>query len=134
LGVRLAIDFDGTIVERGAPLRPRPHALAVLARLKQDGHQLVLHSCRCNPRQEANPAAARAEADEFWRTGTAPPDVEAQWRGFAEMREFLVGLEAWDLFDVVWQGSGKPEADAYIDDRGESPQDWLAVWRDWGVQ
>ncbi len=133
MGLTLAVDFDRTLVEPGRPLRWRPHAREVLLALKERaGHTLVLHSCRCNPAPAGNPSAARAEADEFWRTGET--SAARHWEAFEEMRAFLKAEGCWDLFDAVWQGAGKPDADAYLDDRAEVPISWLDVWRERGVE
>lgn len=128
MGLILALDFDGTLVEEAPPpLRWRPLAKEGIQSLKRAGHFLVLFSGRLTPRYEACATpAARAEADEFWRTGTLPPDVEEQWRRCAEMREFLVRERVWELFDAVWQNPGKPPCDKFLDNKAEYPN-WVEI-------
>lgn len=130
MGLVLALDFDHTLVDPvPPPIHWRPYAKETVFALKRAGHHLVLFSARLTPRYElcATPAA-RAEADEFWRTGNLPPDVDEQWQRCAEMREFLIREQAWDLFDAVWQNPGKPPADRFVDDKFEEPN-WLDIWR-----
>ena len=42
----IALDFDSTLVEPGAPLRLKPHAREAILSLLEAGHTLVLHSAR----------------------------------------------------------------------------------------
>jgi hypothetical protein len=72
------------------------------------------------------------EADEFWRVGLVPRDVEDHWESLAEMRDFLMAEGCWDLFDVLWQSAGKPPCDAFIDDRLVVP-DWPVVREQFSV-
>lgn len=128
MGLVLGIDFDGTLVKEGAsPPQWRKGAQEGLRKLKEAGHKLVLFSARLTPRHEVEPGpAGRMEASEFWRTGFVPRDVEQSWSRYDEMREFLSHWLCWDIFDVVWQGAGKPPCDYFIDDRSE-PADWPVV-------
>jgi hypothetical protein len=134
MGLLLGVDFDGTLVEEGVrPLRWRAGAREALLSLKAAGHQLVLHTGRATPRHELGPGpAAQLEAEEFWRVGLVPRDVEDHWARFGEMQAFLVAEGCWDLFDAVWQSAGKPPCDTFIDDRLEPP-DWVTVRRQFGV-
>lgn len=134
MGLILGVDFDETLVERGPPISWRPQAREVLKALRAAGHQLVLYTGRATPRHALGESpAARLEADEFWRTGQAPADMDLHWRMYADMRDFLQREGCWDLFDVVWQRAGKPAmCDYFIDDKAILP-DWLAVWRQLGV-
>jgi len=121
MGLLLGVDFDGTLVEEGVrPLRWRPGAREALLSLKAARHEL------------GPGPAAQLEAEEFWRVGLVPRDVEDHWARFGEMQAFLVAEGCWDLFDAVWQSAGKPPCDAFIDDRLEPP-DWVTVRRQFGV-
>lgn len=48
----IAIDFDGTIVEDAYPAigQLRPMAKEMIQRLKEDGHYLIINTCRCGDR------------------------------------------------------------------------------------
>ncbi len=129
--MKVAVDFDGSLVETVAPLRWRPGALEAIVRLHQEGHLLVLHSCRCNP-VDISPLAD-IDAVEFYRTGAVSPGVMAQWERFDEMRRFLQEQRAWYLFAEIWQSPGKPIADLYLDDRSEFP-DWSSVAGSFGLR
>jgi len=123
MGLRLAIDFDRTLVS-GEPLAWRPGARAALDRLRLAGHHLILHSSRCNP---ADPApAVDDEIDRYYRLGEVPLRVLEQWARFAEMRRFLQADGAWIAFDEVWQAPGKPPADLFLDDKAELPA-WARI-------
>jgi hypothetical protein len=122
--LRIAVDFDGTIVAAQAPLAFLPGAADGLRALKLAGHYLILHSARCTPMDAA--PAIEEEAGRFYETGEVPARAEDSWARFSEMREFLRGAGTWDLFDDVWQAPGKPMADLFVDDRAESP-DWRVL-------
>jgi hypothetical protein len=59
------------------------------------------------------------------------PRITDQWERFAEMRYFLRALGLWEMFDEVWQHPGKPEADAFVDDKNEEPN-WPRVAAEFG--
>lgn len=127
--LRMAIDFDGTLVEPDPPLRYRPGAVEALRSLKSAGHSLTLYSARATPLDKQP-----SDVDDialFYGTGVLPASVLDQWERFDEMRTFLQRTGMWAAFDVVWQSPGKPHVDVFIDDRFEEP-DWLAVRRDYG--
>jgi hypothetical protein len=128
VSLRLAIDFDGTLA-RGKPLSLRLGADRGLAALKKAGHHLILHSCRCNP-VDPTPQLEE-EAARWYQAGEVPLRVVDQWQRFAEMRDFLRAAGLWELFDEVWQYPGKPEADAYIDDKNEEPN-WPKLAAEFG--
>lgn len=128
---RLAVDFDGTIVDR--EMRLRPGAAEALLALRAMGHVLILHSCRCNTLDTIGVTAPDVAAEEFYATGRVAADVSDQWDRFEEMRAALEAAGLWGLFDEVWQRPGKPIADMYLDDRAELP-DWVAVARDFGLR
>lgn len=129
MSLRLGVDFDGTLVAPGpgGALAFRPGALEALTRLKASGHQLVLHSCRCNP-MDPGPTIDEDVAA-FYETGVVSARVVDQWARFEEMRTFLQAAGAWGLFDEVWQAPGKPLVDAYIDDKAELPN-WGTLARE----
>lgn len=127
----LAIDFDGTLVEKGEPLRWRAGARDGLISLASAGHHLILHSCRCNPIDPTFDPALEVAA--FYRSGITPESARARWEAFGEMRDFLKGEGAWPLFAEVWQQPGKPLCEMFIDDRSEPPN-WVALSREFGVR
>lgn len=130
MSLTLAIDYDGTIVEKTSPPRLRMGAARALAALAIAGHRLILHSCRCNP---VDPTPAEAEeVSDFYRTGVVPPSAAGQWARFDEMRTFLKTQGMWALFHEVWQGPGKPICDMYVDDRTEVPN-WPRIAAELGV-
>lgn len=118
-GLKIAVDFDGTVVEDARPLRWKAGAREFLVAAKSMGHTLILHSCRATPpRDDSN---ADTEASEFYSTGKAPDRVLATWRLFDEMRTFLRSQGMMDKFAFIWQMPGKPNADLFIDDKAEEP-------------
>ncbi len=134
MGLVVGLDFDGTLVEEGEPLRWRPRGRDLVLALISAGHTLVLHTGRSTALQGVGSrAGARQEADETWRTGKVPTDVESQWRRFADMRAFLQREGVWGAFAEVWQRAGKPHCDVYVDDRALLPDSLLEVWRSLGV-
>lgn len=93
---KIAVDFDGTIVEDRYPAigNERPFALRTLRALQERGFTLVLWTCRTGRELD--------EAVEFCRAGGV---------SFAGVNEAFEG-EAY-----VGGGSRKLDADIYIDDR-----------------
>jgi FMN phosphatase YigB (HAD superfamily) len=122
--MKLAIDFDGTLVEHGSPLRLRVGALEAIQALKTAGHYLVLFSAR-STLDGAGPVL-EDEAGRFWQYGEVPGRTSYQWQLSEEMREFLKRVGLWQLFDDVWTSPGKPIVDRFIDDRAEPP-DWAML-------
>lgn len=118
--VSLAIDFDGTLVEKDvAPLVWRPKAKEFLLGATGQGYKLWLLSCRCAPAcnlPDSNPW----DADDFWRAGRVNPEIEKSWQLYAEMRDFLTREGVWTLV-TPWTMPGKPYADFIIDDKSELP-------------
>lgn len=127
--MRIAIDFDGTLVEDDhayddldSPLRLKPGARDALEKLKAAGHVIMLHSARANRALwedwRLNP---------FWREGLVRFD-ELTWERnkelnlarYAQMVQFAVN-ELSGLIDIVDDGlQGKPMVDLFIDDRAVS--------------
>lgn len=96
--MRIVVDFDGSLFINKYPGvgAPVPGALNALKLLKNDGHEIVVWSCRAN-RKEGLPIE-RAAAVQGMR-------------------------EALDSFGVSYDeiddgGEGKVIADVYVDDRG----------------
>jgi hypothetical protein len=125
--VRLAIDFDGTLVqERGQgpfprPLEWRPGAIEGLRRLAAH-HFLILHTARLTPPEEEVPdGTVTAEARQIWEARRHQLEQE--------LRARVLWLRAeGGVFDMLWDRIGKPEAFLYIDDRSlAGAPDWRRV-------
>jgi hypothetical protein len=133
VNVRLALDFDGSLV-LSQPAPPgfgwRPGAREFLAAAHAAGAHLILHSSRCTP---MDPAPGIEEEIALWyETGAVNARITEQWRRFDEMRAFLQAEGAWQVFAEVWQSPGKPHVDRFIDDSAETP-DWRALAAELGV-
>lgn len=118
----IAIDFDGTLVERGpydatTPLVLKRGAKMALVSLKRAGHILVLWSARTNRALLYN-----SEFDPLVRAGVvgdAQDDATRELHAdrLRQMYHF-VETQLDGLFDAIDDGrQGKIEADVYIDDR-----------------
>jgi hypothetical protein len=100
---RVALDFDGTLVESQWPgIGPwLPGAISAVSELLAAGHTCYIFSSRVSP---------------YWLDGTErnPAEVEQMIR---EVRERLdsAGLQEVDIFT----GLGKPQWDLLIDDKCE---------------
>lgn len=129
--ISLAIDFDGTLVEKDVqPLRWRPKAKEFVIGAAAAGFRQWLWSCRCA--SAANLVDSTPwDAEDFWRSGRVSADVAEGWRLYAEMRDFLEAEGVWALLQP-WTLPGKPQCDAYIDDKGEAP-DMYRLARELGV-
>ncbi len=117
--VWISLDFDGTCVEPGDPLRWRPRAKEFILGAAAAGVRIWLFSCRCAPACGL-PEASAWEADDFWRSGRVPEWLEVSWRLYEEMRAFLEAEGVWGLM-TPWTLPGKPLCDAFIDDKAEAP-------------
>jgi hypothetical protein len=102
--VRIAIDWDGTLVENVWPAMGDwlPGAVAALHQLVNDGHKIKIHTCRIGP----------FDVDEI----TLLPKPRQQ----KEINDIKAMLRKEGLHHKVkvWVKRGKPGADVYIDDRG----------------
>lgn len=129
--ISLALDLDGSLVEKDVtPLRWRPKAKEFVLAASAAGFKLWLYSCRCAIAcvlVDAEPW----DADDFWRSGRASPDVEKSLELFEEMRSFLVAEGVWHLM-TAWTAPGKPFADFICDDRSELP-DWGRLAQELGL-
>jgi len=107
-----AIDFDGTITTNTAMLAKdltlKPGVKELLRGLKAAGHRLILHSCR------------------FGR-GLQEIQELGYDRWTEEGRKFLEAHDLLSLFDEIWEKSGKPFADFYLDDRAMTIEDFV-IW------
>lgn len=104
----IAIDFDGTIVEHKYPQigKEIPFAIATLKRLQDDGHRLILWSCREGRLLEDAIAFCRERGVEFFAVNSNYPDEDV---------------------DADAIRSRKLKADMFIDDRN------VGGLPDWGV-
>lgn len=104
----IAIDFDGTIVEHKYPQigKEIPFAIATLKRLQDDGHRLILWSCREGRLLEDAIAFCSERGVEFFAVNSNYPDEDV---------------------DADAIRSRKLKADMFIDDRN------IGGLPDWGV-
>lgn len=108
----IAVDFDGTIVHHEFPEigAVKPFALEILKNLKEQGHRLILWTCRAdNPDRKY-----LTEAIEY-----------LQERGivFDAVNANVPGLG--------FETSAKVYADVYIDDRAHNANiDWVEIAKD----
>lgn len=104
----IAIDFDGTIVEHKYPQigKEIPFAIATLKRLQDDGHRLILWSCREGRLLEDAIVFCRERGVEFFAVNSNYPDEDV---------------------DADAIRSRKLKADMFIDDRN------IGGLPDWGV-
>ena len=105
---RLAIDFDGTIVENEFPAigKEHPHATNTIKLLRKRGYEIILWTCR---------TGEHFDAAKIW------------------LDERGVVFDAYNdhLPDEFEENGRKIFADVYIDDRSFPPfkGDWLEVMR-----
>ncbi len=106
--MRIAIDFDGTIVEHKYPQigREIPFAIATLKQLQAERHLLILWSVREGELLDEAVDFCRKRGLEFYAVNSNMPEEEA---------------------DMSALRSRKVSADMYIDDRN------LGGLPDWGV-
>jgi hypothetical protein len=125
-----ALDFDGSLVELHVhPLKWRHGAKEFIVAAAAAGIRLVLFSCRC---AVVGLRELPGDADDFWRAGRVPADVEKSWSLREEMVAFLKAEGVWGLF-VPWDAPGKPLVDYFADDRFERP-DWIVLAGELGVR
>lgn len=106
----IAVDFDGTIVKHSFPEigDEMPYAIDVLKALQEDGHKLILWTCRSDIE---NP------------TSTSPDVIQKGGNYLTEAVEWCRerGIEFWGVNEnpdqKTWSTSPKVYADIYIDDR-----------------
>lgn len=104
--MKIAVDFDGTIVEHRFPEigMPKPFAFEVLNALKEEGNDLILWSNREGKRLEEAVNFCKEKGLEFYAVNSEFP--EASWSGSGVSRKLV--------------------ADVYIDDKN------LGGLPDWG--
>jgi len=107
--MKIAVDFDGTIVEHRFPAigDPRPMAFDVLKALQKEGHSLILWSNREGKRLEEAVEFCRQRGLEFYSVNSDYP--HESWSGSGVSRKLI--------------------ADVYIDDKniGGLP-DWSEIY------
>lgn len=105
----IAVDFDGTIVQHRYPYigKEIPFAITTLKKLSQEGHRLVLWTCR--------------EGELL--------DEAVQWCRERGLEFFSVNRDYPEASSVPTDGCRKPKVDMFIDDRnlGGLP-DWGAIY------
>ena len=144
----IAIDFDGTLVERqnlysDKPLVLIPGVKDALYSLKRAGHTLILSSCRANLSRRRD-----WRLDPLWVQD--PHFNVAQWsrnrsiheERWAQMLNFVC-TELKGVFDAIDSGvQGKPYAHLYIDDSSVkhhahgvfNSMDWDQIAESYGEQ
>ena len=107
--MKIAVDFDGTIVENQFPAigREKMFAFLTLQEMQKKGHQLILWTCRTGKELEDAVAYCRRNGIEFYAVNSNYPE---------------------EIYDESI--SRKIVADYYIDDRvpGGFPG-WGEVWQ-----
>lgn len=107
--MKIAVDFDGTIVDHRFPKigHPKPFAFEALRALSEEGHQLILWSNREGKHLQEAIDFCRQNGVEFYSVNSDYPD--ASWSGSGVSRKLM--------------------ADVYIDDKnlGGLP-DWSRIY------
>ena len=107
----ISIDFDGTIVENAYPGigRLKPNAVAVINRLKEEGHQIIINTCRSGIFEGNAYSFLNAVGIEYDYINSNLPDRIEYYK--ADTR--------------------KISADLYIDDKDlfELPEDWEDIYK-----
>lgn len=107
--MKIAVDFDGTIVEHVYPKigKPLPFAFEVLKELQKMGHEIILWTYRNGKELEEAVAFCKQNGLEFYAINKSFPDEE---------------------YDGTM--SRKIYADVYIDDRNIGGFiGWATIWR-----
>lgn len=121
----ICCDFDGTIVsdeqpydDTTTPLRFLPGAKSGLTRMKAAGHVLILYSGRASPWLRGDPNTDPLVIAGVRRVhkGTAQRSREINQARYDQMLVF-VKKELPGVFALIWEHTGKPGADVFIDDR-----------------
>jgi beta-phosphoglucomutase-like phosphatase (HAD superfamily) len=134
--MKMAIDFDGTIVEMQAeyadlttPFTLIPGAKEALYQLKAAGHILLLWSARASLALRKDP-----QLDPLIRCGVVRPhgkmDLALNEARYQQMLDF-VEQELPGVFDAIDDGTAsKPSVDLFIDDKAVQAvgaQTWRAL-------
>lgn len=106
-----AIDWDGTIVPDGCYPKtgePKPNAINVIERLINDGHKIIIWTCRGGMEQTE---CIRAKLNEYG------------------IFDFIINEHLQETLDAFEHSSPKVFADVYIDDRGIHTKeiDWFEI-------
>jgi hypothetical protein len=111
----VAVDFDGTISDANYPeINLIPEVVDILLRATNNGHRLILWTCRHGDILDKSVEACRNAGLEFVAINKNDPQQVAHWK-------------------KIWgddESSAKIYADMYIDDRAMLPWqkiDWSAI-------
>lgn len=125
--MKIAVDFDNTLVERDPPLRLKPGVLRALLALRTAGHELLLYSARSNRAMRFNPDLDPLcpETERRWREALPDPErlrvQEVHQKLHADMVAFVNAVLP-GVFNAIDDGAqGKPLADLFIDDKALNP-------------
>tara|TARA_B100000683_G_scaffold138775_1_gene135263 strand:+ start:1298 stop:1726 length:429 start_codon:yes stop_codon:yes gene_type:complete len=108
--MKIAVDFDGTIVEHAYPKigKEMSFAFATLKELEKQGHKLILWTYRHGPELDEAVEYCRKNGIEFYAVNQSDPD---------------------ELYDGN-QMSRKLDADVFIDDRNIGGfLGWSRIWQ-----
>jgi hypothetical protein len=139
--MRIAIDFDGTLVSMDRPYSDTttpfvllPGAREALGALRAAGHQLLLYSARANLSLRFDPTLDPLGP----RWAASPEKLELNRKRFNHMVEW-VERELPGVFSAIDDGTqGKPSVDLFIDDRavafghGVRTVNWAKIARMYG--
>ena len=110
----IAIDFDGTIVEHDFPEigKLKPHAKEIINRLFEQGHKIIIWTCRSTQIHKTPNSTIFAVKDFLLTNGIRFHTINNNYAGLG------------------FQPSPKVYADLYIDDRqlGGIPDDWRQIY------
>jgi hypothetical protein len=144
--MRIAVDFDGTIVTQDrpyndvtTPMEFMPGAKEALQALRRAGHILLLWSARASRALLYDPnldPLVRARAVEVNRQAWL--DSRALHRARYDQMIQFVNQELPGIFDAIDDGlGGKPSVDLFIDDKAmafRGPATWARVQRVYGEE
>ena len=142
--MKIAIDFDGTIVEQDKPYDQTDGnftfvagAKEALQSLKAAGHILLLWSARASKHHRFNVKLDPLYAAKPWEPRDPEKFYAVNQARFAEMVEF-VNRELPGIFDAIDEGTaGKPTVDMFIDDRacrlGSGGSSWDEIQGTYGA-
>jgi histidinol phosphatase-like enzyme len=106
----IAIDFDGTIVADQYPEigQLKPNAKEVIQQLKEDGHYIIIWTCRTGTRMYQVRDFLNEQEIPFDQINKSNPDNVEKY-----------GIDTRKVY-----------ADVYIDDKGlhELPEDWIDIY------
>ena len=132
--MKIAVDFDGTIVEHRYPEigKEFPFAIDVLKRLVQEHHQVILWTAREGHLLEEAVEFCRSRGLEFYAVNSEFP--QANWASYRPTRKpradryiddrALGGLPGWDIiYEMISENLTYSEViKAVADESGKSPE------------